>query len=127
MEFSLIVRVIAAPRSPFIVTKLNFEYSPRTSSISNSITTAFGFSLGRQLPFADNPFVTYSLSSCSNVAIFEDEPKFVHSSSGALSDMNHTIRLFVTQHSSFVVNFRFSLALYASGFTGVSGFCYVIN
>jgi hypothetical protein len=99
------------------VTPLDFEYSPRTSNISNSITTAFGFSLGRQLPFADGPFVTYSLSSCSNVAIFEDEPKFVYSSSGTLSDMNHTIRLFVTEHSSSVVNLQFSLALYASGST----------
>jgi hypothetical protein len=117
LEFSLYVRVIAAPRPPFIVTPLNFVYSPRTSSISNSITTAFGFSLGRQLPYADGPFVTYSLSSCSNVSIFEDEPKFVYSSSGTLSDMNHTIRLMVTEHSASVVNLQFSLALYASGST----------
>jgi hypothetical protein len=113
--YSLNVRVISAPRSPFIVTPLNLEYSSRTSDVIDVITTAFGISLGRQAPYAENPFVTYSLTSCSNVAIFESEPRFAPSSSGTLSDMNRVIRHYVTEHSTSVVNLNFSLAHFASG------------
>jgi hypothetical protein len=116
-EYILNVRVIAAPRSPFIVTPLNFQYNPRTSSVSNLITTAFGFSLGRQLPYAVIPVVTYSISSCSNVAIFDDQPQFAPSDSSALSNFNRVIRVDVTEHSAHVVTLQFSLALYASGST----------
>jgi hypothetical protein len=114
-QFSLSVRVISAPRSPFIVTPLDFEYSPRISNVINIITTAFGVSLGRQAPYSDNPFVTYTLSSCSNVAIFEAEPQFAPSSSSTLSNINSVFHHYVTEHSSTVVNLNFSLALFASG------------
>jgi hypothetical protein len=114
-DYSLDVRVIAAPRSPFIVTQLNFEYIPRTSIVSNMIDIALGVSLGRQLPYSQNPFVTYSLSSCSNSLIFQNAPEFSQTASSVLSNANRMAQYYVTDNSTSVVNLHFSLALYASG------------